>query len=159
MDSPRWLVQLSDLPWLVVAGALGLVLEGVLLLSGITPQGEGWWTLPFRGALAAGGICGWLAFRFGRGGGGMLLGGGSGLVVAVVLPWLVGLVGGAASPPDPALLLTLGIGWVILPPLTHTMVLPLLRLGPIRRLAAHHPRYRHLRTGAAGGSGPLRPEG
>lgn len=159
MDSPRWLVQLSDLPWLVVAGALGLVLEGVLLLSGITPQGEGWWTLPLRGALAAGGICGWFAFRFGRGVAGMLLGGGSGLAVAVVLPRLVGLVGGTASLPDPTLLLSLVAGWVILPPLTHTLVLPLLLLDPIRRLAAHHPRYRHLGTGAAGSSGPMRPQG
>jgi hypothetical protein len=159
MDSPRWLVQMSDLPWLVVAGALGLVLEGVLLLSGITPHGEGWWTLPLRGAMAAGGICGWFAFRFGRGVAGMLLGGGSGLAVAVVLPRLVGLVGGAASLPDATLLLTLVVAWMSLPPLTHTLVLLLLLLDPIRRLAAHHPRYRHLGTGTGGSSGPMRPEG
>jgi len=159
MESPRWLVQLSDLPWLVVAGALGLVLEAVLLVSGLTPEGEGWWTLPLRGALAAGGICGWFAFRFGRGVGGMILGVGSGLAVALLLPRGISLIGGNVSLPDRTLLVALMAGWTILPPLSHTLVLPLLSLHPIRRLAAHHPRYRYLRRDGGEAPGPFPPRG
>ena len=144
MSSPRWLVQMSDLPWLGVAGALGLLLEAGLWYAG-AGSGTPWWVVPVRGALAAGGICGWLAFRFARAPSGVILGAAAGVAMALLPPVLLPVVGipfGAGSGVEVAALV---LGWAILPPLTHTLVLPLLTIPGIRRLAAHHPLYAHLR--------------
>lgn len=156
MTPPRWLVQLSDLPWLVVAGALGLGLETILRLSGIT-AGSPWWVVPARGALAAGGICGWLAFRFGRRLPGLLLGGVGGVALALLPPPLLSPLGLALPAATPVLFLVLVIGWAVIPPLSHVLVLPLLTLAPVRRLASHHPLHAHLREpGASDGPAPPR---
>lgn len=148
MTSPRWLVQMSDVPWLVVAGALGLVVEAALWFSGGPPGGSPWWVIPARGALAAGGICGWLAFRFARTPPGFLLGASAGVMLAVVPPWFLPPVGIPFPPATVPLALGLGVAWGIIPPLTHTLVLPLLSMPRIRRLASHHPRYAYLRDDA-----------
>lgn len=144
MTPPRWLVQLSDLPWLVVAGALGLLVELGLGSSGVAATSP-WWVFPVRGAVAAGGVCGWLAFRFGRSFAGAFLGGMAGCATAFLPPFLLSAAGVASWPVSLSLTAALGVAWTLIPPLTHTLVLPLLFFPPIRRLAAHHPRWSHLR--------------
>jgi hypothetical protein len=144
MSSPRWLVQMSDLPWLGVAGALGLLLEGGLWYAGAS-SGTPWWVVPARGALAAGGICGWLAFRFGQAPSGMVLGAAAGAVMALLPPLLLPAVGIPFGVVSGGAVAGLVLGWAILPPFTHALVLPLLSIPAIRRLAAHHPLYAHLR--------------
>jgi hypothetical protein len=139
----RILYQLSDLPWLLVGGLLGLLIEGLLLATGIRQTATPW--IPVLEVVVLyGGVLGFLGFRFGRSATGVLAGAAAGAVWAVlfgVLGWESWMAGAGLWT---GLLLRTLIG-ASLPALTDRIVDPWLLRGPLGRLASHHPRFSHLR--------------
>lgn len=137
----RLLLQLSDTPWMVVAGAAGLVAELVFAaVGGVWPS-----TLVLVGVMVVyGGPLGYVAFAGGRRPWSWAVG----LAAAGVAAWcaarwsIPGLPGPGTAP---TFWLLRGLLWAALPWAVDRVVDPWLLRGPIRALVAHHPRFRHLR--------------
>jgi hypothetical protein len=140
---PAWVrVQLSDFPWLVVSGSLGLATEALAVgLGGWSFTAGGLFWLKVVGFY--GFLLGYTAFRCNRSAAGVAIGALAGVAYALanrfVHPfqvWHGPEVAEAAA----------WIAWTAaLPWVTDRVVDPRLLRGPFRRIAGWHPRYAHLR--------------
>lgn len=141
----RILRQLSDLPWLVVAGALAAVLDAVFVATGLLRHTV-WWAALVEVAAIYGGVVGFVSFRFGHGWLAPALGaaaGGAWGLFAAASGWATWAVAAQPAPWLGAALSAAAGGSIAA--LTARLVDPWLLRGALGRLASHHPRYRHLR--------------
>jgi hypothetical protein len=138
------MLQFSDLPWLVVAGLLGLLAEVGANLLHAHRFTSGWaWLATI--VLFDGLALGFASFRLNRSWRGFLVAGLAALGYLAVDRWLIHLVAWPAGGAG----ITARVGWLalaaVLPYLSDAIVDPwLLRIPPVARLAAYHPRYAHL---------------
>ncbi len=146
----RLMIQLSDVPWMSAAWALGLLVEGAAWALGAVSWAPAWaFGLKILGLYA---LLGYMSFTFNRRPLAWVTGGliGVGWEVAnrFLLPaWWPLFPVQTWSFEGFAPILVAALWYAAVPALGDRIVDPrLLRGGLFRWLASHHPRYEHLRS-------------
>ena len=135
-------VQLSDTPWLVAGVALGALTEAAAWGLGGYHFTAPW--IPWAKVIGFYGyLLGYTAFRFNRSATGWVLGGLAGAAYVLADRFVYPLQRWDAGP---AWLPAVWVAWTAaLPYVVDRVVDPHLLRGPLRRMAAWHPRYARLR--------------
>lgn len=141
----RLLRQFSDAPWLIVAGTLGFLIEGGLVLAGLSGFPSWLWFLT-KVMLAYGGLLGFIGFSARR----TWLGAAAGLVAGATVFVAARALhlqrfGAVPGLPFRSIGWLQPIVWAVLPMVVDRIVDPWLLRGPIRTLVSSHPRFAHLR--------------